>query len=86
MVRRIDTPQAEFELGYWDIRGLAQPIRFLLAYAKAPFSEVRIVVNQDGSLGLPPMSWSTPIVSRGESRHGNQTTQTGRDRHQATAG
>ena len=50
MVRRIDTPQAEFELGYWDIRGLAQPIRFLLAYAKAPFSEVRIGVNQDGSL------------------------------------
>ncbi len=50
MVRRIDTPQAELELGYWAIRGLAQPIRFLLAYAKAPFSEVRIGVNQNGSL------------------------------------
>ncbi|MFP6730553.1 MAG: hypothetical protein VCD50_10375, partial [Alphaproteobacteria bacterium] len=38
------------------------------------------------AIGLPPMSWSIPIVSRGGSRHGNQTTQTGRDRHQATAG
>lgn len=50
MVQRIETPQAEIELGYWAIRGLAQPIRFLLAYAKAPFSEVRIGVNQNGSL------------------------------------
>jgi glutathione S-transferase len=50
MVQRIDTPQAELELGYWAIRGLAQPIRFLLAYAKAPFSEVRIGVSQNGSL------------------------------------
>lgn len=50
MVQRIGTPQAELELGYWAIRGLAQPIRFLLAYAKAPFSEVRIGVNQNGSL------------------------------------
>jgi glutathione S-transferase len=50
MVQIIDTPQAEFELGYWAIRGLAQPIRFLLAYAKVPFSEVRIGLNQNGSI------------------------------------
>ncbi len=50
MVQIIDTPQAEFELGYWAIRGLAQPIRFLLAHAGVPFSEVRIGLNQDGSI------------------------------------
>ena len=50
MVQRIANPEAKLELGYWAIRGLAQPIRFLLAYAKAPFSEVRLGVNQDGSL------------------------------------
>ena len=38
------------------------------------------------AIGLPPMSWSTPIVSRGGSIHGNQTTQTGRDCDQATTG
>jgi glutathione S-transferase len=50
MVQIIDTPQAELVLGYWAIRGLAQPIRFLLAYANAPLSEVRIGVNQNGSI------------------------------------
>jgi glutathione S-transferase len=27
-------------LGYWKIRGLAQPIRHLLAYTQIPFNEV----------------------------------------------
>eukprot|EP00741_Cyanophora_paradoxa_P008466 tig00001333_g8193.t1 len=30
-------------LGYWAIRGLAQPIRFILAYTKTPFEERRYV-------------------------------------------
>ncbi len=34
----------------------------------------------------PPMSWSTLIVSLGGSNYGNQTTQTGRDRHEVAAG
>ena len=29
MVQRVDEVGAEFELGYWAIRGLGQPIRFL---------------------------------------------------------
>ena len=45
-----------------------------------------VVFQEDQSGGLPPVSWSTPIVSRGGSRYGNQATQTGRDRHQATTG
>ena len=50
MVQRIEQEHARLELGYWAIRGLGQPIRFLLAYAEAPFTEVRLGVNQDGSL------------------------------------
>ena len=49
MVQRIDKTNAKFELGYWAIRGLGQPIRFLLAHAEVAFSEVRLGVNQDGS-------------------------------------
>ena len=49
MVQRIEQAGAEFELGYWAIRGLGQPIRFLLAHAEVAFSEVRLGVNQDGS-------------------------------------
>ena len=50
MVQRIEQADAEFELGYWAIRGLGQPIRFLLAHAEVAFSEVRLGVNQDGSI------------------------------------
>ena len=50
MVQRIEQAGAEFELGYWAIRGLGQPIRFLLAHAEVAFSEVRLGVNQDGSI------------------------------------
>ena len=49
MVKRINQVGAELELGYWAIRGLGQPIRFLLAHAEVAFSEVRLGVNQDGS-------------------------------------
>ena len=50
MVKRVDQVGAELELGYWAIRGLGQPIRFLLAHAEVAFSEVRLGVNQDGSI------------------------------------
>ena len=50
MARRVDHAGAELELGYWAIRGLGQPIRFLLAHAEVAFSEVRLGVNQDGSI------------------------------------
>ncbi len=50
MAQRIEQTGAKLELGYWAIRGLAQPIRFLLAYAEVPVTEVRLGVNQDGSL------------------------------------
>ena len=50
MVQRVDQAGAEFELGYWAIRGLGQPIRFLLAHAEVAFSEVRFGINQDGSI------------------------------------
>lgn len=50
MVQKIERAGAELELGYWAIRGLAQPIRFLLAYVEAPFSEVRLGVEPDGRI------------------------------------
>ena len=50
MVQKFVQVNAEITLGYWAIRGLAQPIRFLLACADVPFSEVRLGVLQDGTL------------------------------------
>lgn len=50
MVQRLENPAAKIELGYWAIRGLGQPIRFLLAFAEVPFSEVRLGANPDGTL------------------------------------
>ena len=50
MVQYLRNPNAEFELGYWAIRGLAQPIRFLFAYRDVPFAEVRLGVRPDGTL------------------------------------
>jgi glutathione S-transferase len=50
MVHRITDPAARIVLGYWAIRGLGQPIRFLLAFVGVPFSEVRIGANPDGTL------------------------------------
>ena len=58
MVQRIEQAGAEFELGYWAIRALGQPIRFLLAHAEVAFSEVRLGVNQDGSAG-ESHDWAT---------------------------
>ncbi|XP_054163616.1 glutathione S-transferase 2-like [Oppia nitens] len=52
-------------LGYWDIRGLAQPIRLLLAYTETPYTDKRYKygpkpdidqsewLNEKYSLGLP---------------------------------
>ena len=48
-------------LGYWGIRGLAQPIRFLLTCAEVPFTEVRLGVFEDGSLmskELEDLEWA----------------------------
>lgn len=50
MVQKLIQENADITLGYWGIRGLAQPIRFLLVTAGIPFSEVRLGVLQDGSL------------------------------------
>ena len=50
MVQKINQTNAKFELGYWAIRGLAQPIRFLLAYVKEPVTEIRLGINQDGTV------------------------------------
>ena len=32
---------ATLKLGYWDMRGFAEPIRNLLRYVQVPFEEVR---------------------------------------------
>ena len=50
MVQRIENARAKIELGYWAIRGLGKPIRFLLSLAKVPFSEVRLGANPYGTL------------------------------------
>ncbi|MDA9981841.1 glutathione S-transferase [Gammaproteobacteria bacterium] len=50
MVQRLENSAAKIELGYWAIRGLGQPIRFLLAFAEVPFSEVRLGAYPDGTL------------------------------------
>ena len=50
MVQKLIQENANFTLGYWGIRGLGQPIRFLLACADAPFSEIRLGVLQNGTL------------------------------------
>ncbi len=50
MVQKLVQKNAEITLGYWGIRGLGQPIRFLLVSADVPFSEVRLGVLQDGTL------------------------------------
>ena len=50
MVQKLIQENADITLGYWGIRGLAQPIRFLLVSAGVPFSEVRLGVLQDGTL------------------------------------
>ena len=60
MVQRIDKRNAKFELGYWAIRGLGQPIRFLLVHAEAAFSEMRFGVNHDGSIAKEEsQDWAT---------------------------
>ena len=50
MVQKLIQENADITLGYWGIRGLGQPIRFLLISANVPFSEVRLGVLQDGTL------------------------------------
>lgn len=50
MPQFLTSNNANIILGYWGIRGLAQPIRFLLTCADVPFSEVRLGVFSDGTL------------------------------------
>ena len=50
MVQKIIQENADITLGYWGIRGLGQPIRFLLIAAGVPFSEIRLGVLQDGTI------------------------------------
>ena len=35
----------EYKLTYFDIKGLAEPIRLLFAYARVPYEDVRIPYN-----------------------------------------
>ena len=50
MVQKLIQENTDITLGYWGIRGLGQPIRFLLVSADVPFSEVRLGVLQDGTI------------------------------------
>ena len=50
MVQRLEYSEAKIELGYWAIRGLAQPIRLLLNYLNIPFYEVRLGAYSDGTI------------------------------------
>ena len=50
MVQKLIQKDAELTLGYWGIRGLAQPIRFMLISADVAFSEIRLGVLQDGTI------------------------------------
>jgi glutathione S-transferase len=50
MVQKLIQENADITLGYWGIRGLGQPIRFMLIAADVPFSEIRLGVLQDGTL------------------------------------
>jgi len=43
-------------LGYWSIRGLAQAIRYVLAYAGVPFNDVRY--QQGGAPDLSRSAWT----------------------------
>jgi glutathione S-transferase len=49
MAQKLNQKDADLTLGYWGIRGLAQPIRFLLVTEGVSFSEVRLGVAEDGS-------------------------------------
>ena len=49
MVQKLNQTNADITLGYWGIRGLAQPIRFMLVAAGVSFSEVRLGLGEDGS-------------------------------------
>ena len=54
MPQTINQKDAELVLGYWAIRGLGQPIRFLLTYAEAAFTEIRYGLNDDGTTPHDP--------------------------------
>lgn len=49
-------------LGYWSIRGLAQAIRYVLAYAGVPFADVRY--QQGGAPDFSRQAWLDVKVSR----------------------
>ena len=48
MAQYVKSKKAKIELGYWAIRGLGQPIRFLMVYADVEFSETRLGIESDG--------------------------------------
>ena len=50
MVQILNRADCDITLGYWAIRGLAQPIRLLLAAAEVSFSEIRLGADADGNL------------------------------------
>eukprot|EP00922_Rhytidocystis_sp_ex-Travisia-forbesii_P027912 GHVS01040965.1.p2 GENE.GHVS01040965.1~~GHVS01040965.1.p2 ORF type:complete len:146 (+),score=11.45 GHVS01040965.1:267-704(+) len=46
------------ELGYWKIRGFAQPIRLLLQYARVPWKETRYEVRQTATGEWDRSEWT----------------------------
>ena len=50
-------------VGYWDIRGLAQPIRLLLTYLNIDFEDVRFTQREDWFAKKFEMGFDFPNVS-----------------------
>ncbi|MFT7530694.1 MAG: hypothetical protein ACI9FD_001701, partial [Gammaproteobacteria bacterium] len=48
MAKHIGNNQSTLTFCYWAIRGLGQPIRFMLAEAGVSAHEIRLGVDQDG--------------------------------------
>ena len=53
---------AELELGYWGIRGLGHPIRYILEYAEVPYKEVSGSIAKEWGASSS-RSWRTIVAS-----------------------
>jgi len=50
---------APIKFAYWDIRGLAEPIRHMLNYAGADFEDIRYKVTGDATSGWDRSAWTS---------------------------
>eukprot|EP00759_Apiculatamorpha_spiralis_P029631 PhF_6_TR31761/c0_g1_i1/m.46761/K00799/GST, gst; glutathione S-transferase len=48
---------SNYKLGYWDIKGLASPIRMAFAYARIPYEDVFYTCTKDESTGRWTSNW-----------------------------